>query len=213
MKETAGQRTAAFRLKLSAPSGQVVRVNIATGGGTATADNDYVKVAPTQIAFTTGNVFAYARVLINGDVLNEQNETFNVNLSSPVNASIADSQALGTILNDDRAPSLTIDDVNISEGNSGTKNLNFTVTLSAASGQTVSVNYATADGTARAPGDYTAKNGTLSFAPGSALTRTISVAIKGDTIVEGNEIDLCLLIRRHQCHHRQSARRGHHHQR
>ena len=182
-----GQRTAAFRLKLSAPSGQIVRVNYATGGGTATAGNDYDVVPPTQISFTTGNIYAYARVLINGDVLNEPDETFFVNLTNPVAATIVDSQALGTILNDDSAPALTISDASMTEGNSGTKTLNFTVTLSKASGQNVSVNYATSDGTAKSTSDYAAKTGSLNFAPGSPLTQTISVTVNGDTVVEGDE--------------------------
>ena len=182
-----GQRVASFRLRLSAPSGQVVRVSYATASGTATPGNDYVQVAPTQIAFTTGNVFAYARVFINGDVLNEPDETFYVNLSAAQNATIARAQAIGTILNDDSAPALSISDASVSEGNSGTKLLNFTVTLSKASGQAVSVNYNTTNGTAISGSDYVAKTGTLTFAPGSALTQTISVTINGDTVVEGNE--------------------------
>lgn len=188
-----GQRVASFRLKLSAPSGQLVKATFSTADGTATAGNDYVAVAPTQIAFTTGNSFAYARVLINGDVLNEQNETFFVNLASPVAATIADDQALGTILNDDRAPSLTVNNVSITEGNSGTKNLAFTVSLSAASGQTVTVNVATADGSARSTSDYVAKNSVISFTPGTALTRTVNVVINGDTLIEGDEALFLLL--------------------
>jgi hypothetical protein len=96
-----GQRVAAFRLKLSAPSGQSVRVTIATANGSAISGDDYVALAPTQIAFTTGNLYAYARVLINGDVLIEPDETFVVNLSNPQNATITDNQAIGTIINDD----------------------------------------------------------------------------------------------------------------
>ena len=181
-----GQRTAAFRLKLSAPSGQVVRVSYETASGTATPGNDYVQVTPTQVAFTAGNLYAYARVLINGDALNEPDETFYVNLSGAQNATIARTQAQGTILNDDSAPSLTINDVSVSEGNSGTKTLNFTVTLSKPSGQTVTVNYATADGTAKASSDYVAQNGALSFAP-SETSKTISIVINGDTTFEGDE--------------------------
>ena len=187
-----GQRVAAFRLKLSKPSGQVVRVNYSTVGNTATSGEDFVAVAPTQIAFTTGNLYAYARVLINGDTLNEPDETFKVNLSSPLNATIADSQAIGTILNDDPTPALTINDVSIAEGNSGTKNLTFTVTLSAPSSNVISVNYTTANGTARSDSDYAATNGTVVFARGTT-TRTITVVIKGDTVVEGDETLFMLL--------------------
>ncbi len=187
-----GQRVAGFRLKLSAPSGQVVRVNYATGGGTATAGNDYDAVASTQIAFTTGNVFAYARVLINGDFLTEADETFFVNLSGATGATIADNQALGTILNDDSPPALTISDATITEGNSGTKNLNFAVTLSKPSGQTVTVNYNTVDGSARSVKDYVAKTSILSF-PSGQTSKTISIVINGDTEVEGDETLFVLL--------------------
>lgn len=182
-----GQRVAALRLKLSAPSGQGVRVTYATANGTATGGNDYVAVAPTIVTFNVGSLYAYARVLLNGDLLNEKDETFLVTLSSSQNATIADSQAIGMILNDDSVPGLSINDVSIAEGNSGTKNLTFTVTLSKASGQAVSVNYATADGTAKSTSDYASRTGTLTFAPGSALTRTITVPITGDVAVEANE--------------------------
>ena len=182
-----GQRTAVFVLHLSQASGKAVKVNYATAVGTATAGNDYVAVAPTQITFNVGQTVTLARVLINGDLLTEPDETFLINLSAPVNGTIADNQAVGTILNDDSAPALSINDVSIAEGNSGTKTLTFTVSLSKASGQTVTVNYATADGVARSTSDYVAKSGSLSFAPGSALTRTISITINGDTAVEEDE--------------------------
>jgi hypothetical protein len=74
----------------------------------------------------------------------------------------------------------------IAEGNSGTRNALFTVSLSTATTQTVRVDFATSDLSATAPDDYAATNGTLTFAPGS-LTRTISVPIRGDTLLEGNE--------------------------
>lgn len=61
-----------------------------------------------------------------------------------------------------------------------------TVTLSAVSGQTVTVNYATANGTAIADSDYTAVIGNLAFNPGDTI-KTINVPITNDTAVEGNE--------------------------
>jgi CSLREA domain-containing protein len=188
-----GQTTAALRLRLSAPSGQVVRVNYETSSGTATAGSDFESVATTTVAFNTGGLYAYARVLINGDLLNESNETFLVSLSSPLNATIADYRGVGTILNDDSAPALTINDVSIAEGNTGTKNLTFTVSLSKASGQTVTVNYATANGIARSGSDYEAENGVLRFIPDTGLTRQISIPIYGDTLVEGDETFYILL--------------------
>ncbi len=83
-------------------------------------------------------------------------------------------------------PLVSINDVSQAEGNSGTAAFNFTVTLSAASGQPVSVNYTTADNTALASSDYQAANGVVSFAPGET-SKQITVFVNGDTQVEPNE--------------------------
>src|SRR5438034_6376556 len=84
-------------------------------------------------------------ISVNGDTLNEANETFFVNLSSQANAALTDGQGVGTINNDDPLPSLAINDVAVTEGNSGTVNAVFTVSLSPTSGQTVTVNYVGSD--------------------------------------------------------------------
>src|SRR6185295_13705453 len=83
-------------------------------------------------------------------------------------------------------PALFIDDVSVTEGNSGSVNAVFTVGLTAPSSQTVTVDFSTANGTATQPGDYTAVNGTVTFMPGQ-VTRTITVPVNGDTVPEGNE--------------------------
>ena len=84
-------------------------------------------------------------------------------------------------------PALTIGDVSVSEGNSGTSTATFTVTLAPVNpSQTVTVNYATADGTATSGSDYLAVSGTLTF-PASTATRTFTVTINGDTTSESNE--------------------------
>ena len=115
------------------------------------------------------------------------NETFFVNLSSPSNASIGQGQGRGTILNDDALPKLTINDISAVEGQSGTTNGVFTVKLTPASGRTVTVNYATADGTGTVAGnDYVPTSGTLTFAPGE-ISKTIAVTIIGDMVKERNE--------------------------
>ena len=84
------------------------------------------------------------------------------------------------------AATLAISDVSLVEGNQGIVNAVFTVTLSEPAAGTVTVNYGTADGTAQASRDYEAAAGTLTFAPGET-SKTITVAVKGDTQVEANE--------------------------
>ncbi|HWB50586.1 MAG TPA: Calx-beta domain-containing protein [Stellaceae bacterium] len=83
-------------------------------------------------------------------------------------------------------PSLSVADATVTEGNGGTQDLAFTVTLSAAAAGPVSVAYATADGTAAAGSDYTASDGTLTFAAGETA-QTVHVRVAGDTAVEPNE--------------------------
>jgi hypothetical protein len=93
-------------------------------------------------------------VPIIGDTLNEGNETFFLTLSSPNNALISDSQGIGTIVDDDPLPTLSINDTSVVEGDGGTKSAVFTVLLSSTAGQTVSVNYLTENGSATAPADF-----------------------------------------------------------
>jgi subtilisin family serine protease len=84
-------------------------------------------------------------------------------------------------------PSLSVSDVSVVEGNSpSTQTAVFSVTLSAASADTVTVNFATANGSATSGSDYDAASGTLTFLPG-VLTQTISVTVNGDDNFEGNE--------------------------
>ncbi|EDX75702.1 Glycosyl hydrolase family 9 [Coleofasciculus chthonoplastes PCC 7420] len=184
-----GTKNATFTVNLSDASTQSVSVNYATANDTAIAGSDYTAKSGT-LNFSPGQTSKTFTVPIIGDTLDEANERFKVNLSQANNATIGDGQGVGTIIdNDDSTPvlsQLSINDVSVTEGDSGTKNATFTVNLSAASTQTVSVNYATANDTAIAGSDYTAKSGTLSFNPGQT-SKTFSVPILGDTTVEGNE--------------------------
>jgi hypothetical protein len=138
------------------------------------------------VVFPADTGFAYVSVLVNGDLQSELDETFLLNLSQPVNAIIGDGQAIGTIINDERPPALSINDVSIAEGQSGTAEATFTVSLSSPSAHTISINYATADGVARSTSDYFARSGTLTFSPGQT-SKTFTVPINGDTALEADE--------------------------
>jgi hypothetical protein len=125
-------------------------------------------------------------VTINGDLVNEPDETFTVQLSNPVNAIINVGTAQGAITNDDPSPALSVNDVTVTEGDTGTVSAVFTVSLSGLSAQTVTVQYTTADGTATAGSDYVATSGTLTFTPGQT-TQPVSVSVIGDLVQEPNE--------------------------
>ena len=81
---------------------------------------------------------------------------------------------------------LNLNNVNVTEGASGTALATFTATLSPVSTQTVTVNFTTVNGTATGGSDYVAASGILTFAPGVS-TRPIGVTLNGDTTVEPNE--------------------------
>jgi hypothetical protein len=179
----AGTAVVSFTVRLSSASTQPVTVAYATGNGTATAGSDYQAVSGT-VTFAPGETSKTLTVPISGDRLVEPNETFVVNLREAANAVIADGQGVGAILDDE--PRISINSVTVKEGNSGTRLMTFTVTLSAAYDQAVTVRFATENGSARAGEDYVAKSGTLTFNPGQT-TKTFTVTIKGDKKKEDNE--------------------------
>jgi chitinase len=172
-----------FPVTLSKSSTQTVTVQYATADDTAkTSLGDYQAVSGT-LTFNPGDTAKTVSVPVNGNTLNEPDETFFVNLSNPVNSTLTNSQGTGTILNDDPYPTLSIANQSKTIGTSGTTKFNFTVSLSTASGQTVSVSYATADGTAMAGTDYQAASGSLTFTPGQT-SETIPVSVFGTTAIE-----------------------------
>ena len=149
-----GESPLTFTISLSAASPQAVTVSLATSNGSAGAPGDYA-AASTTVTIPAGETSKTVDVGVKGDALDEPDETFNVTLSSPVNATLGDASATGTIVDDDAPPAVSVSDVTVTEGNSGTVAATFTVSLTSASGQSLSVNFATSNGTATSPGDYT----------------------------------------------------------
>ncbi len=181
-----GTTTFNHTITLSQASPLSVSVSYATSDGTATAGSDYVAIPLTSVTFAPGETTKPVAVTVNGDTTTEINETYNIDLSLPTNATIADNLGVGTITNDD-IPTLSVNDVTQVEGNSGLSDFAFTVSLSQASPVDVSVNYATAPGTASAPGDFIAIPSTLlTFAAGET-TKTVNVQVVGDNVIEPNE--------------------------
>ena len=174
-----------FTVTLSGASGKTVTVDYATADATATSPADYTSAAGT-VSFAPGVVTRTFTVPIVGDTLDEFDETFTANLSNPTNATIADNQGIGTITDDDAAPSFSISDQTVTEGDAGSTTATFTVSLSAPSGKPVAVDYQTTDATATAPADYAGASGTISLPPG-ATTSTVDVQVQGDILDEFDE--------------------------
>jgi hypothetical protein len=179
-----------------------VSVNYATSNGTATGGAsctasgvDYITTSGT-LTFLNGETSKTFSVTICDDSLVEPDETINYTLSGPTNGATIGTPgtAVQTIVNDDFVlGTLSVNDVRILEGNSGTSTATFTVTYSGPNAP-VSVQYATANGTATAGVDYVAANGTLNFgslAEGESglptQTQNVSVTIIGDHNKEANE--------------------------
>ena len=179
-----GTQYATVIVGLAAPSNRTVTVNYNTGNGAAKAGSDY-QSASGKLTFIPGQTSKAILVPVKGDRLGESDETFVVKLQGAKNATIADGQGVVTIVDDE--PHISIGDASVMEGNSGTTLMTFTVRLSAACDQAVTVNYATADGGATtADNDYVPNFGTLTFAPGET-TKTITVEVIGDTKIEPAE--------------------------
>lgn len=197
----AGTTSFTFTVSLSAPAGAGgVTFDIATADGTAqddtpaTEDNDYVAKSLTGQTIPAGSSTYSFTVLVNGDTSPETNETFFVNVTNVTGANVTDGQGQGTIVNDDAAPNLTINDVSLNEGNAGTTTFTFTVSLSAPAGAGgVTFDIATADGTAQddtpatEDNDYVAKSLTSQTIPAGSSTYTFDVSVNGDIVGEGNE--------------------------
>jgi hypothetical protein len=181
-----GTVNAVFAVTLSSTSSQAVTVSFATANGTAVAPNDYASHSGT-LTFPAGTTSQSITVPVNGDLLDEPDETFFVNLANATNATISDGQGVGTIRDDDETrPALSISDVTVAEGNVGTVNAVFAVTLSSSSSQAVTVSFATANGTAVAPNDYASHSGTLTF-PAGTTSQSITVPVNGDLLDEPDE--------------------------
>ena len=178
-----------FTVTLSATSSQPVTVNWAEGtGGTATSGTDYRAITGGALTFAAGEISKTIDVSVTGDDLDEANETVVATLSGATGATLATATGTGTITDDDAPPTLSIDSPRATEGDRGSTNLTFTVTLSAASARQVTVDWVDEDTGAATPGvDYTATTGGKLTFPAGATSQTIDVAVTGDVLDEENE--------------------------
>jgi hypothetical protein len=179
-----------FPVTLSEAAAQSVTVAYATANGTATAGDDYIAASGT-ITFPPGSTAAEVRVTIAVDGLDEPDETFTLNLSSPVGAVLGDGQATGTIVDGNPPPPIVAGDCARLEGG-GMSQCVLTVSILAPTTQPVTVDYATANFTAHAGLDYEAASGTITF-PTSPSGQAVAFTILGDSVNELDELFYVIL--------------------
>ncbi|WGD31100.1 Calx-beta domain-containing protein [Ancylobacter sp. WKF20] len=185
-----GTSLMSFTVTLSKAAAGVVSVDYSTLNGTALAGSDY-QAAIGRLTFQPGETSKTVQVTINGDAIFELNEAFDLVLSSPSGATLADERATGTIVNDDAQapnvlPAVSIADLSVTEGDGAHVHFMFLVTLDKASTSPVTVQYRTANGTALAGSDYEATSGTVTFAAGETA-KQIHVDVIGDKVAEADE--------------------------
>jgi hypothetical protein len=166
-----------------------VRVPWQTMDGTALAGSDYTAVSG-EVVLAPGTASQTISIPIIGDALVDRwpavDESFTVQLGTPVNAVAAPGQSSASIsIQDDDARSITLADASLTEGNGDTAVMTFTATIPSPTGSPVSFEWNTAADTADAS-DFTAASGTLTILPGETAA-SINIQIKGDTLYENNE--------------------------
>jgi hypothetical protein len=160
-------------------------VDYATANDTAVAPDDYATTTGI-LTFAPGQTTKTVDVPVKGETDAELTETFSLDLSAPSHVNIVGGHGVGTITDNDPDPNVSINDVTLDEGDAGTSQATFTVSLTGATFKTVTVNYATANDTATDPADYAATSGGLTFGPGET-TKQVSVDVQGDVLDEANE--------------------------
>ncbi len=169
-------------------------VTYVTSDGTAKNGADYTSTVGTA-TFADGETQTSFTVPIINDNTDEADEMMNVMLHTPTGSAILGAQknATVTIVDNDAAPSIAIQDLTVRESQSGTDTASVIVRLSAPSEKIITVEYTTKDGTATAGTDYQARSGTLTFMPGNNVT-SIAVPILNEQTIEPDETFTVQLI-------------------
>ena len=182
-----GTTKALFTLTLSRAISEAVTVKVNTSGGDATAGQDYVAITDQVITFAANETSKTVEVTINGETTPEIDESFNVVLSSPTGGVLASVASAKGVITDDDRPLVSVGPVSVQEGNDGTKELVFVVSLATPASEAISFGYTTEDITAKAgQGDYVAKTGQVQFNVGDTEQK-IAITVNGDTLDEADE--------------------------
>jgi hypothetical protein len=180
----AGAAPMTFTVRLSAPSVETVTVAYSTGPeGDATPGVDYLSAAGV-VTFPPGVVERTVDVSILGDAIQEPSEPFTFRLSAPNGGVLGTVATYGTIIDDDWPPTISVVGCDADEGDPSCR---FRIHLNLLNGAPVTVQYATASGSATAGEDFQPVSGTVTFLPGS-FEAFVDVPILQDVIDEPTEV-------------------------
>lgn len=182
--ETAG--TADFTVTLNEPATEDISFAYTTIDDTATGGSDYTITSSTATILTGSSSTTVSIPIINDLMANEGSETFFVYLSNAVNAVLLDFEGVGTIIDDDTALSLAINDASIAEGDVD-KTVNVKINFSAPLPSPIMLTYHTSQGTATADVDYTEVSSETVTVPMGAKEHNLTLTILGDTLIENAE--------------------------
>jgi hypothetical protein len=179
-----GLRNAGIEVTLSEQTTRTVTITYATSAGTA-SPQDFQSASGT-LTFSPGDTRETITVPVFGDTTDENDETVSLQLSAPVNATLARATATLTIRDDDARPTLSVIGAQVTEGDSGSTPLTLRVRLSHPSAWAVNADYYTVDRTALRDEDYSFTNGRLTI-PAGQTEVSIDVPVLGDATQEGEE--------------------------
>lgn len=187
-----GRATATLRVSLSSPSPEDVSVAYSTSDGTAEGGEDY-RPARGRLSLPAGETAGVIEVVVLRDGATEPAETFFVELTDPVNATVGDRRGRASIVARAVPPDVSIGSTSVVEGDEpGASTATLSVSLSSSTTRPVIVRWETRDGAATAGTDYTESSGSLTFDPGETEA-TVRVSILGDTVEEPDE-DLSIVL-------------------
>ncbi|MEO8277245.1 MAG: carboxypeptidase regulatory-like domain-containing protein, partial [Thermoanaerobaculia bacterium] len=181
---------ARFPVSLYCAGESAIGIQVIALPASATAPADF-DAASADLLFAPGEALKYFEVQIVGDNVDEVDERFTAQVSSPSSLAFVRSRATATIVDDDDAQ-LSVTDLSLHEGTGGITSANVHVRLSGPSAQTISASYSTVAGSATAPADFAFTSGTVNFAPGEVEQNAI-VNVVPDALDETDEFFLVRL--------------------
>ena len=190
--EAGGVRVSTVTATLDHPSSEETTVTVSATPVSPAVAGDYTLSSNLELTIPAGATDSMGEVTITAmdNSVYEGDKTVTVSATATNTLGITAPQDVTLTITDDEPaptlPALSIADARVNEGDTGSTTLDFTVTLDRAATATVTVEWATSDGTATAGTDYTAGNGTVTFSSGDS-SKTVSVTVAGDNVDEPRE--------------------------